>query len=170
MARTRDRDAVTGVGDDRLAPADAGDAVLERLAAAVRTRVRARHEAEMRLASFAFDERPASDRSSWNPLADEATVDWRYFVLRALGAVGDADTVRVLDALRGEGSPFEELMGVIDPAAGDRLAAGDRVGDLASAGLVGRDLESDRVTLMPLGEALLDLVAELERRTRASQR
>lgn len=170
MARTPGRDDLTGVGDHQHAPDDDADALLERLATAVRTRVDARQAAEMRLASFAFDERPANDRSGWTAVADEAPVDWRYFVLRALGALGDPDTVRVLDALRGEDRPLEALMGTTEPAVRDRLAAGDRVGGLASAGLVGRELESDRVSLTPLGEALLDLVAALERRAGAPQR
>ena len=61
-------------------------------------------------------------------------------------------------------------MGTVEPAMHDRLVAADRVGRLASAGLVGRELESDRVALTPLGEALLDLVADLERRVGASGR
>lgn len=170
MASTADQGGLTGVGDDRLAPDDAADALLERFATAIRTRVGARQAAEMQLASFAFSERPTSDRAGWTAVADEAPVEWRYFVLRALGALGDPDTVRVLDALRGEDRPLAELMGAIEPAVRDRLAAGDRVGGLASAGLVGRELESDRVSLTPLGEALLDLVAVLERRAGASQR
>jgi hypothetical protein len=78
--------------------------------------------------------------------------------------------VRILDALRGDGLPLEMLTGTIEPAVPDRLVAADRVGALASAGLVGRDLESDRVALTPLGAALLDLVAELEHRAAARPR
>lgn len=170
MARTPQRDDITHVAVDRLAPDDPADALLERLATAVRTRVGSRQAAEMRLASFAFHEQPASGRTAWTAGADEAPVDLRYFVLRALGALGDPDTVRVLDALRGDDRPLEELMGMIEPAVLDRLAAGDRVGGLASAGLVGRELETDRVSLTPLGQALLDLVADLERRAGASPR
>ena len=159
-----------GVTNDRPPPVETAEALLERLAAAVRTRVGARQAAEVRLASFAFSEQVAGDRSGWAAGADEAPVDRRYFVLRALGALGDPDTVRVLDALRGDDRPLEELMGMIEPAVLDRLAAGDRVGGLASAGLVGRELETDRVSLTSLGEALLDLVADLERRAGASPR
>jgi hypothetical protein len=47
------------------------------------------------------------------------------------------------------------------------LAAADRVGVLAAAGLVGRDLETGRVSLSELGAAVLDLIRELERRAAA---
>jgi len=151
-------------------PVDGSDTVMDRLAAAIRTRVDARLAAEARLASFAFSEQPAAGRSPSTALADDVPVDWRYFVLRAIGALGDPDSVRILDALRGDGLPLETLMGAIEPVAHDRLVAADRVGALASAGLVGRELESDRVTLTPLGAALLDLVADLERRAGARQR
>jgi hypothetical protein len=50
----------------------------------------------------------------------------------------------------------------LDP--GDRVALAARVGALAAAGLVGRELESDRVTATPLGEAVLDLIDDIERR------
>ena len=169
MARTPERDGLPGVVDGRCAPAEAAEALLERLATAVRTRVAARQAAERRLASFAFHEPSPSDRSGRVSVPDETPVDWRYFMLRALGVLGDPDAVRVLAALREKDRTLDELTGMLEPGERDRLAAGDRVGVLASAGLVGRELESDRVALTPLGEALLDLVADLARRAGAAQ-
>lgn len=180
MTGPPDRDGMTGVVDDRFAAADAArlrpaesaesaEALLERLATAVRTRVAARQAAEMRLASFAFHEPPPSDRSGRVPVAGETAVDWRYFVLRALAVMADPDVVRLLAALRDKDRTLDELTGMLEPGERDRLAAGDRVAGLASAGLVGRELESDRVALTPLGEALLDLVADLACRAGAAQ-
>lgn len=140
------------------------EALVDRLATAIRTGVETQRTAELRLASFAFSERPLGDRPGRVALTGEAPVDWRYFVLRALATVGEPETVLLLDAVRGDGRPLDELVGLFERASEDRLATADRVRRLAAAGLVGRELESDRVSLTPLGEALLELVAELERR------
>jgi hypothetical protein len=152
----------------------AADELLDRLAAAVAARVRGRRTAEERLGAFAFHEEPANGRperidAAPPSTADErvpgsAPVDWRYFIVRALGALDDHDAIRILEALPPDGRPVDELVGVLEPAVPDRVAAADRVGRLAAAGLVGRDLESDRVSLLPLGEVLLELVADIARR------
>ncbi len=178
MADEFDRDVTPGVGSSRhahdgslrsLDRVDAADDLLDRLATAVRARVRARQAAELRLGSFVFREGPEGARPAPTAVPDAASVDWRFFVLRALAVVGDPDAVRFLEAVRSDGLPLDDLMSVVEPQIADRLVAGDLVGGLASAGLVGRDLESDRVSLLPLGEAILDLVAELERRAAAGQ-
>jgi len=49
--------------------------------------------------------------------------------------------------------------GVLGLEAGDRVALAARVGVLAAAGLVGRDLEGDRVFLTELGEAALGVAS-----------
>lgn len=158
----------------------AADGLLHRLAGAVAARVLGRRTAEERVGAFAFHEEPTNGRPGESAAVARSTtdaavpgsaaVDWRYFVIRALGAVGDPDVIRILEALPPDGRPFGELVGVVEPAVQDRMAAADRVGRLAAAGLVGRDLESDRVSLLPLGEALLELVADLARRAESADR
>lgn len=170
MVRQPASDGLAGAAAELGPMADTADALLERLAEAVRMRVAGRLAAETRLASFAFAERAAADRSGWPSEGPVDPPDLGYFVRCALGALGDPDTVRILDALRSDDRPLGALMAAIAPAIRDRLVASDRIGGLASAGLVGRDLESDRVALTPLGMALLDLVADLERRAQVPPR
>jgi hypothetical protein len=114
------------------------------------------------LTSFAFGEgQVAIDvpaPTSWGPLA-----------IQILAAACDPTTIRFLRAARGDGRTIESLasagMLALDP--GDRVALAARVGALAAAGLVGRELESDRVTSTPLGEAVLALLDDIERRARS---
>ncbi|HEX2754912.1 MAG TPA: hypothetical protein VHM48_05585 [Candidatus Limnocylindrales bacterium] len=156
------------------------DELLDRLAAAVAARVRGRRTAEERLGAFAFHEGPRHGRQAgMAPLdrstADESTpdsaaIDWRYFVLRALTALGDPDAVRILEALPPDGRPLDALVGLVEPDVPDPVAAADRIGRLAAAGLVGRDLESDHVSLLPLGEVLLELVRDVARRASVADR
>lgn len=152
----------------------AADELLDRLAAAIAARVRGRRTAEERLGAFAFHEEPSSGRpggiagvaqpTTSGAVPGSAAVDWRYFVVRALGVVADPELLRILEAIPPGGRPFDELVGLVVPAVPDRVAAADRVGRLAAGGLVGRDLESDRVSLLPLGVALLEVVADVARR------
>lgn len=158
----------------------AADELLDRLAAAIAARVRGRQTAEERLGAFAFHEEPSNGRtgdvaavarstaSAAVPGSDQ--VDWRYFVVRALGVLADPELLRILEAIPSGGRPFDELVRLVDPSVPDRVAAADRVGRLAAAGLVGRDLESDCVSLLPLGDVLLELVADLARRTGSAGR
>lgn len=152
----------------------AADELLDRLAAAIAARVRGRRTAEERLGAFAFHEEPSNGRpgeiagvarsTTSAAVPGSAPVDWRYFAVRALGVLADPELLRILEAIPADGRPFGELVGLMEPAVPDRVAAADRVGRLAAAGLVGRDLESDRVSLLPLGEVLLELVADVARR------
>ncbi len=163
-----------------VAGLEIADELLDRLAAAVAARVRGRRTAEERLGAFAFREEPSNGRPGEIAAAAPSTtgavvpgpapVDWRYFVVRALGALDDPDVIRILEALPPDGRPFGELVGLVEPAVPDRVAAADRVGRLAAAGLVGRDLESDLVSLLPLGEVLLELVADVARRAGSADR
>ena len=151
------------------------DELLERIAAALYLRVQAQRRAEERLASFAFHERPMVDSGATPGV--ESGIDWVYFVTRALRLVGDPAVLRLLEALRDGGLALEALAGptASGPTASgtsasgttDRVALSDQLGGLATAGLVVRELESNRVSLAPLGEALLDLVADVVRRTDA---
>lgn len=173
VARTPDRGDVSGVTDD-LRPsvgnaekAEDADVLLDRLALAVRVRVAGRRAAETRLAEFAFTEKRAGDGPDRAAAGLAGASDLGYFVRRALAALGDPAAVQVLGALRQGDRPLDGLMSLIEPAVRDRLVASDLVGGLASAGLASRDLESDQVALTSLGMALLDLVADLERRATA---
>jgi hypothetical protein len=158
----------------------AAEDLLDRLAQAVAARVRRRRTAEERLGTFVFQEGQPHDQRERIAVVEGSTagaqpsgsapVDWRYFVIRALAALEDPDAVRILDALPPDGRPLSDLLGVVEPAVPDRVAAADRIGRLAAAGLVGRDLESDRVSLMPLGEVLLELVRDVAWRASKADR
>jgi hypothetical protein len=145
------------------------DELVGRVAAALRARVEAQHRAEERLASFAFTEtapaggrHDAGDRA--RDAAEPAGTDWLYFLLRSLRLLGEPDTVRLLRRLREGGRQLSDVAALAGSGRADRLAAADRVGELAAAGFVVRELESDVVVLAPLGAALLELVDEVERR------
>jgi len=113
--------------------------------------------AEDRLATFAFRE--------GGPRVDlPAPTSLRFFIGRLLGAAGDPATLRLLEATRDGAVPMAELLRRDDLGVerGDRVALAERIADAASGGLVGRELEGDRVACTPLGTALLDLVEALE--------
>ena len=141
------------------APVASGDELLEAFASALRSWVGRQAVAEERLTSFAFREGQAAidvpAPTSFGPLA-----------MQILAAACDPATIRFLHAVRGDGRTIESLApaGMLGLDAGDRVALAARVGALAAAGLVGRELESDRVTATPLGEAVLDLIGDIERR------
>lgn len=149
---------------------DGADDPVGRLAVALRARVEAQRRAEDRLASFAFTEGPARNLPASPAGAPGESVDWRYFASAALRAVSDPTTLSMLEEVRGDGRPIHELAGLPGSGIHDHLAVTDRIGRLASAGLVVRELESDRISLTGLGEALLDLVVEIERRAGAGER
>ena len=157
-----------GEGDERRP--DPGDDLVGQVAASLRARVDAQRLAEDRLASFAFSEEPVTRRPAPPGEEVQAGVDWSYFALQAMRVLSEPTTVTILERLRGEGRLLDELVGLVGTGMTDRLSAGDRIGGLASAGLAARELESDRVTLTPLGEALLELVAEIARRAAAGRR
>ncbi len=168
------------------------DELLGRIAAALRSRVLAQRRAEERLASFAFSERPLTgpgtapgaaaalgvDRKSGDssatgqptPMATESGIDWTWFVGRALRLVGDPAVLHLLEALRDGALPLEALAGLSTTTTTDRVALSDQLGGLATAGLLVRELESNRVSLAPLGEALLQLVADIGQRAEAGAR
>ncbi|MFZ5853456.1 MAG: hypothetical protein ACOYXS_02990 [Chloroflexota bacterium] len=153
-----------------------GDALLEALAAGLRRRVAEQRRAEARLADFAFREaEPSAGPAAAPPsaasrsAAPAGTTAWRYYLLRTLRSAGEAETLALLEMLRDGPRPIAGLAvpSAAAPWAGDRVAGADWIGGLAAAGLVSRELETDRVALAPLGSALLDLVVELERRLNA---
>jgi hypothetical protein len=130
-----------------------------RLAAALRAHLDARRRADAQLASFAFTEQPAAaTRDEAGP--DPADLSW--FLARLLRSAGEPGTLRLLEALRA-GPVSIDAARDLDPAAPGRLGLVERIGDLAAAGLVARELGRDEVSLAPLGAAVLDLVSEIER-------
>ncbi len=139
-----------------------GNDLLQAMATSLRQRVAQRRRAEARLAGFVFDERsgPAA-----GPVAELGAVDWRYHAARSLQAATEPEALALLTRLRGGPlglSKLARLMGTPDLAA-----AAERVGGLAGAGLVARELETERVSLAPLGTAILELLDELARRAAA---
>jgi len=136
-----------------------GEALLDAVARGIRRRVEEQARAEERLARFVFREgEPVA------PTPGGATAsDWRYFVARTLREAGEPGTLALLERIGPDGRRLAELADG-PPGSTDRSALADRVGRLSQAGLLGRELETDRVTLTPLGEALLALADELARR------
>lgn len=139
-----------------------GDELIEALASALRVWVGRQTLAEERLTSFAFREGQVAITvpapTSFGPLA-----------MQTLGTACDPATIRFLQAVRGDGQTIESLAaaGMLGLDPGDRVALAARVGALAATGLVGRELETDRLTATPLGEAVLALIDDIERRVRS---
>ncbi len=142
----------------------APEPLLDALARGLRRRVTERGRAERRLADFVFREGSSDPGEGTTP----SPADWRHFVARTLAAAGEPGTIDLLERLSAGDLPIDELSGPRTAGGGDRLATIDRIGGLASAGLVGRDLETDRVGLTDLGAAVLALVREWERRASAA--
>ncbi len=124
--------------------------------------------AEERLTSFAFHEgQGAIDLAA--PSSQEALGRW------ILGVVAAADVAAFLGSVDGPGRTMTELSegGAFGLDRGDRVAVAARVGVLAAAGLVTRELEADRVGLTALGRAALDAISvheHAERRPAATGR
>jgi hypothetical protein len=141
----------------------AAEALLDTIADGLRRWVAERRRSEERLADFVFDERtPGRD-----PDRPAAPVDWRYYVTRTLALAGDPAVVGLLEGLADGDRSLAELAeptGSASTRATGRLALVDWIGQLSAAGLVARELGTDRVGLTALGTALLDLVHECERR------
>ncbi|KRT63148.1 MAG: hypothetical protein XU10_C0014G0005 [Chloroflexi bacterium CSP1-4] len=132
--------------------------VLEALAVNLRARVREQRRAEERLAGFAFRESGAAVGSVESGAAP--ATDWRYYLARTFREASEPSTLALLLSLRSGERPLREL-------GEDHLAVADQVGRLATAGLVSRPLDSERVSLAPLGEAVLALYDALEARLSA---
>ena len=135
-----------------MSPADrALDGALDAALAAWLSRQAA---AEERLTSFAFREgQPAIELPA--PTSQAAIRAW------IVATAADPEVAAFLRLVEGDGRPMAALVadGVLGLEAGDRVALAARVGVLAAAGLVGRDLEGDRVLLTELGEAALGVAS-----------
>lgn len=136
---------------------DAGR-VLEALAVNLRARVREQRRAEERLAGFAFREGGPAVGSGESGAAP--AIDWRYYLARTFREASEPATLALLLRLRPAERSLRDL-------GEDHLAVADQVGRLATAGLVSRPLDSERVSLAPLGEAVLALYDALEARLTA---
>ena len=129
------------------------DGLVSALANSLRAKVLELSRAEQHRASFVFRE----DRAPGWRAASPADTAWAIHLARALHAATDPTALDLLASLRHDERTLDEIALAVRPR-GDRLAAGAWIGDLASAGLVSRDLETDRVSLAPLGEAIVDLL------------
>ena len=135
------------------------DSLLTGLADGLRRRVAERGQAETRLADFVFREGPGGPDQ--RPLV---AGDWRYFISRTLAAAGEPGTLDLLERLSSGDETLQTLTGDHPAGLDGALATVDRIGGLAAAGLVGRDLETGRVGLTGLGSAILTFAREWERR------
>jgi hypothetical protein len=135
---------------------DGGTDPLQGIADGLRHRVTELAQAEEQLARFAFSE------ATGGPERGAGEPPWRHFAERALGVAGDRDAVGLLERLNKEGPATVATLGVWLEV--DRLAVIDRLNHLMHVGCVSRDLESDRVGVTGLGQALVALVDEISRR------
>jgi len=129
------------------------------IAAGVRARAAQLATAEERLTAFAWREDSGDTRrpEPWT------WTDASSLVVRALRTALEDDTWRVLGALARDG---DATLGMVaERLEVPRLAAVDRVGAWTQAGLVGRDLETDRVGVTDLGRGIVELVELLVRET-----
>ena len=135
---------------------DSGIDPLQAIADGLTRRVTELAQAEEQLARFAFTEAAGGpERGSGEP-------PWRHFATRVLAVAGDRDTLALLERLDTEGPATVAVLG--DWLEVDRLAVIDRLNHLMHVGCVSRDLETDRVTVTGLGQALVVLVDEISRR------
>lgn len=108
--------------------------------------------AELRLTSFAFREGQADI---------EIGVPTSHAELRAwiMAVVAEPDIAAFFGAIAHENQPMADVVasGALGLRPGDRVSVAARIGVLTSMGLVGRELEADRVGLTELGRAALAL-------------
>ena len=135
------------------------EGLLAGLADGLRRRVAERSQAEACVADFVFREgRGGTDQRAL------VEGDWRYFVSRTLAAAGEPGTLDLLERLSSGDETLQTLARDHPTGLEGALATVDRIGGLAAAGLVGRDLETGRVGLTGLGSAVLAFAREWERR------
>lgn len=135
---------------------DSGTDPLQAIADGLRQRVGELAQAEEQLARFAFTEAAGGpERAAGEP-------PWRHFASRVLAVAGDSVTMGLLQRLDAEGPATVTVLGQWLEA--DRLAVIDRLNHLMHVGCVSRDLETDRVTVTALGQALVTLIDDISRR------
>lgn len=132
--------------------------VSPQLARALAARLRDAIAAGEQLASFAFTEgapAPGPELSDGDELAVA-----HDFLLRVLAGIGDPLNWELLAAVVPDGGiGLDQLASQVGRP---RLAVAERVAALIQLGLVSRDLERDRVCASPAGDALFELVCELD--------
>lgn len=146
--------------------------VSPQLARALAARLRDATAAGEQLASFAFTEgmpAPGPELREGEELA--AAHD---FLLRVLHGVSEPVNWRILSAVvsedggdapeaagipQGGGMPLDALADMLELP---RLVVTERANGLIQLGLLGRDLEHDSVRSSPAGQALFELVCELD--------
>ncbi|UTI66888.1 hypothetical protein NBH00_11920 [Paraconexibacter antarcticus] len=130
------------------------------LARGLAARLRDASEAADRLASFAYDTRPAESPSP--ALADGQELATAHdFVLRTFVAVGDPLNYTLIAAASAH--PTGALLDQLAHDVGlSRLALIERIHSLIQLGLVARDLQADTVMSTPAGTGILELVSGLE--------
>lgn len=107
---------------------------------------------------FVFRSSEAATSAADQLPADDAPVAAAGLVRRALRVACDPEGWKVLVRLR-EGEATTVELGA--ELACPRIVAWEQVNDLLQAGLVGRDLDGDRVMITPAGEGILELVEEI---------
>ena len=132
--------------------------VSPQLARALAARLRDAAAAGEQLASFAFSE--GTDPPGPELRDGEEVAAAHDFVLRVLHGVSDPVSWQVLAAV--VGGEDRSLDGLADRVALPRLTVTERVNALIQLGLMARDLEHDSVTASPAGEALFELICELD--------
>ncbi|HET9719644.1 MAG TPA: hypothetical protein VFP55_06170 [Solirubrobacteraceae bacterium] len=145
--------------------------VSPQLARALAARLRDAAAAGEQLAAFAFSEGTPSPRPEL--LDGEEVAVAHDFLLRVLHGVSDPLSWRVLAeceagaeaAVPSGQAPVAEGVGIDRLAAAldlPRLTVTERVSSLIQLGLLARDLEHDAVVVSPAGQALYELVCELD--------
>jgi hypothetical protein len=132
--------------------------VSPQLARALAARLRDATAAGEQLASFAFSEGTPAPGPELRD-GDELAVA-HDFVLRVLHGVSDPVSWKVLAAVVGAEDNTLDALG--DRLELPRLALTERINSLIQLGLMARDLEHDSVSASPAGEALFELVCELD--------
>jgi hypothetical protein len=138
------------------------------LARALAARLRDATAAGERLASFAFTEgapTPGPELREGEELA--AAHD---FLLRVLHGISEPVSWRVLAVVVSADAPEDDIPGgpglpldaLADALELPRLTVTERVNTLIQLGLMARDLEHDSVVASPAGEALFELICELD--------
>lgn len=129
------------------------------LARALAARLRDAIAAGDQLSSFAFTE--GSPASGVELRDGEELAAAHDFLLRVLHGVSEPLGWQVLSAVgpAADGIPVDTLASRFDLP---RLVVTERVNALIQLGLMARDLEHDSVTPSPAGEALYELICELD--------
>jgi hypothetical protein len=138
--------------------AEALEAAVELIARGLRARADQIMKAEEQFDAFAWKEGGAE------PGAADDAGSLVPFLVRVFRLALEDGNLALLTRLARDG---DAGLGELIETGGGRLATVDRVSALTQAGLVGRDLETDRVGVTGLGQGVVELLDELGRRVEA---